>query len=160
MLCLSPTVSGDLTALDLRMLSSRAPLWTLPRAHHGSAVTSLSCWASGTATAPTTRIKLAAPDSLQKTPGATAGSSGGGAAAAAVPLQQLLVSGAKDGSVFVVDVQSGKAVDVMDRVHFTASKVSMAGLRMLSGCECYIIVLPIKMREQHKVGVIRRPVPL
>ena len=109
------------------MLSSRAPLWSLPRAHQHGAVTSLSCWASGTSTAPTTRVLL--PPSLPPTqqPQQQGGGGGFGAAAAglgsspapapvSVPLQQLLVSGSKDGSVLVVDVQSGKVVSAMDKV--------------------------------------------
>ncbi|GAX73065.1 hypothetical protein CEUSTIGMA_g518.t1 [Chlamydomonas eustigma] len=110
--------AGDLTALDLRMLSSRAPLWSLPRAHHGP-VTSVSCWASGTSTAPTTCISL---------PGNRAGAAGLptgasiSAPAAVVPLQQLMVSGSKDGSILVVDVQSGKVMDALDKVHYAASK--------------------------------------
>ncbi len=42
------------------MISSRAPLWTLHRAHH-SPVSCLSCWASGTSTAPTARISVQLP---------------------------------------------------------------------------------------------------
>ena len=49
------------------------------------------------------------------------GSSGG--AAATIPLQQLVVSGAKDGCMLVVDVLSGKVVNAMDKVHYQASKV-------------------------------------
>lgn len=93
------------------MLNSRTPLWSLPRAHHGQ-VMSLSCWASGTATAPTACVSMPLP--------ATA--SGGGSSPLPLPMQQLLVSGAKDGSVAVVDVASGRVVTMMHKVHCTASK--------------------------------------
>ena len=119
--------AGDLTALDLRMLSSRTStsplLWTLPRAHHSS-VTSLSCWASGTSTAPTTRIMLPMQTSVGGAGGGGASVSSspapsvhnGGGGSAVVPLQQLVVSGAKDGSIVVVDAQTGRIVSAMDKV--------------------------------------------
>jgi hypothetical protein len=110
--------TGDLTALDLRMLSSRAPLWSLPRAHHGP-VTSVSCWASGTSTAPTSCITLPGSKGVTGPAGASTSST---TAAAVVPLQQLMVSGSKDGSVLVVDIQSGKVMDALDKVHYVASK--------------------------------------
>ena len=49
-------------------------------------------------------------------------------------MQKLLVSGAKDGSMLVVDVQSGTVVSTMEKVHYVASKVGGIQIAVLFSC--------------------------
>ena len=55
--------------------------------------------------------------------------------AISVSLQDLLVSGSKDGSLLVVDVVAGRAVASLEKAHFTASKnpLSMLASRIVGG---------------------------
>ena len=48
-----------------------------------------------------------------------------------VPLQSLLVSGGKDGSLVVVDVMSGRVVDAVPQAHWTSSKNPLSGVMKL-----------------------------
>lgn len=113
--------AGDLTALDLRMLAR--PVWILPRAHHGP-VQSVAAWACGTQAAPSSSVLV---------PGVSSSPSRGVPApsSVSVPLQSLLASGGKDGSLVVVDVASGRVVDAVLQAHWTSSKNPLAGMMKL-----------------------------
>jgi hypothetical protein len=114
--------AGDLTALDLRMLTR--PLWTVHKANHGS-VQSVAAWASGSPVAPSSSVLA---------PGVSSPSRGGATSApplVSVPLKSLLVSGGRDGSLAVVDVVSGRMVDAVLQAHWTSSKNPLAGVMKL-----------------------------
>ena len=115
--------AGDLHALDLRMLTR--PLWSLSRAHQGS-VQSLDTWASGTHSAPTASVLVSG---VSKPSPSRSGATT--PPMVSIPLQSLLVSGGKDGSLVVVDVMSGRVVDAVPLAHWTSSKNPLAGFMKL-----------------------------
>ncbi|GFR41681.1 hypothetical protein Agub_g2427 [Astrephomene gubernaculifera] len=122
--------AGDLVATDLRMMSAREYIWTIPRAHSGP-VTAMAQWGHTAAGV------------LNLPPVLPAGAGTSSAASShpyqppvphqpPVQLQQarmsnLLVSGGKDGSLALVDISSGRVVASLDRAH-NSTRTGLPGL--------------------------------
>lgn len=101
--CILPPNAGELVATDLRMMSSRQFIWTIPRTHGSSPVTVLAQWghtADGALQLPPAQGPAPAghphPHLHQQQQASEA------------KMCNLLVSGGKDGSLALVDISAGK----------------------------------------------------
>ncbi|GIM04382.1 hypothetical protein Vretimale_8962, partial [Volvox reticuliferus] len=127
--------SGELVATDLRMMSAREFIWTIPRVHVGP-ITAISQWGHS---APGI-LNVAPPPLTSPTAPAAAGVGATGRPQSsslshqpqpAGPFQarmcNLLATGGRDGSLALVDISSGKVISSMERAHCT-TRTGLPGL--------------------------------
>ncbi len=108
--------AGGLTALDVRMLADGRQLWA-SNPHGGSSgssapgVSALAAWDGG----------CEAPEAL------TAAAAEAARRAPPMRLADVVVSGGRDGSIAVVNVHSGTAVQVVEAAHWTEKRGLLGG---------------------------------
>ncbi|GLI71120.1 hypothetical protein VaNZ11_016189, partial [Volvox africanus] len=129
--------SGELVATDLRMMSAREFIWTIPRAHVGP-ITAISQWG------PSAAGMLNMPPPPLPSPTAPAATVGGApgrphssaslshhhhqpAGPSLARMCNLLTTGGRDGSLALVDISSGKVLCSLERAHCT-TRTGLPGL--------------------------------
>jgi hypothetical protein len=134
--CAVRVSTGDISAADLRMLGSKLPVWSLPRAQPGGgACLSMSAWGPDQDPWGLVLNRPIAP-----IPPSLANQAPGGAAAAMtaaarphVRLQDLVAVGGKEGGIVLVDAQAGTLVQAIDKVHWQLKRGALGALLGVAG---------------------------